>query len=109
MPGLLNTASTLMCLHGGTVSIITPNTRALAGGAPLVRASDTFLIAGCAFAPGGVAHPCVRVQWVQPAARSRVLSDPTLTEASVGLCVAADNAVQGVVQIVSTQSQASGL
>jgi hypothetical protein len=97
-----------MCPHGGTVSIVTSNARVSAGGDFLVRASDTFLIAGCPFVLGIVPHPCMQVQWVQPAARSQALSDFTLTEASVGLCVAADQAVQGPVQIVSTQPQVAG-
>ncbi len=59
------------------------------GGDFLVRSSDTFLIAGCPFVVGIVPHPCVQVQWVQPAARSQVIGDFTLTEESVGLCIAA--------------------
>lgn len=46
--------------------------------------------------------------WVQPAARSQVLGTPTLTEASVGLCVAATGAVQGPVTVVATQPQVNG-
>jgi hypothetical protein len=108
MAGLLNSSSVLMCPHGGTVSVVTSNARVKAGGDYLVRSSDTFLIAGCPFILGLVPHPCVQVQWVQPAARSQVLSDFTLTEESVGLCVAADQAVQGTVQIVFTQPQVTG-
>ena len=68
MPALLNTASVLMCPHGGTIQITTGNTHAKAAGAFLVRASDTFQIGGCPFVlPGGVPHPCVLVQWVTPA------------------------------------------
>jgi hypothetical protein len=48
------------------------------------------------------------VQWVQPALRSQAIGDFTLTEASVGLCVAADQAVQGTVLIMFTQSQVAG-
>jgi hypothetical protein len=49
------------------------------------------------------------VQWVQPAAKSKVKGDFTLTESSVGLCVAGDQAAQGTVMIVNTQSKVSGL
>jgi hypothetical protein len=108
MPYLLTTSSALMCPHGGTVTVTTSNTKAQAGGAFLLRASDVFTIAGCAFNIGGVPHPCVQVQWVVPAAKSKAAGDFTLTEASDGLCVAADKAVQGTVLILTTQPQVAG-
>lgn len=108
MAGLLNMSSIMMCPHGGTVSAITANTRVQAASDFVLRASDTFLIAGCPFVIGPTPHPCVQVQWVQPALRSQVMSDFTLTEESVGLCVAPDMAVQGTVIITFTQPQVSG-
>jgi len=105
---LLNTSSIMMCPHGGTVSAVSSNTRVNAAGDPILRASDTFTIAGCPFVVGVVAHPCVQVQWVQPDTMSQVLSDFTLSEQSVGLCVAADMAVQGTVLVTFTQPQVSG-
>ena len=109
MPGLLTPSSVLMCPHGGTVQATTANTRAKAAGDFLVRASDTFVVAGCPFVLGVVPHPCVRVQWVQPSARTRAVGDFALTEASVGLCLAADGAVQGTVLVNSTQQKVTGL
>jgi hypothetical protein len=97
-----------MCPHGGTVTAITSNTRVSAGGDFVLRSSDTFIIAGCPFILGLVPHPCVQVQWVQPAARSQAVGDFTLTEESVGLCVAPDQAVQGTVLIMFTQPQVAG-
>jgi hypothetical protein len=49
------------------------------------------------------------VQWIVTAHRSTMLDDQPLTTESVGLCKAADQAVQGPVQIVSTQTGVSGL
>lgn len=98
----------MMCPHGGTVQAITTNTKAKAGGDFILRSSDTFIIAGCPFMIGPSPHPCVQVQWVQPDTRSQVMSDFTLSEASVGLCVAPDQAVQGTVLINFTQPQVSG-
>ena len=109
MPALLNTDSMLMCPHGGMVQIISTNTRVQMGGGFAARSSDTFVIAGCPFMVALVPHPCVQVQWVQPAARSQVVSDFTLTEASVGLCLAPDHTPQGMVLIAMTQPQVSGL
>ncbi len=99
----------MMCPNGGTVNAITSNTRAKAGGDFILRGSDTFLIAGCPFMLGPTPHPCIQVQWVQTALKSMVMSNATLTDESVGLCVAADQAVQGTVQIVSTQAKVSGI
>ncbi len=109
MPGLLNSSSVMMCPHGGQVQAITTNTRTKLAGDFALRQSDTFVIAGCPFILGLVPHPCVQVQWVQPALQSQALGDFTLTEASVGFCVAADQAVQGAVLILLTQPQVSGL
>jgi hypothetical protein len=108
MPGLLNMSSVMMCPHGGQVQPISSNTRVQAAGDFVLRASDTFLVVGCPFILGLFPHPCMRVQWVQPADESQVLSDFTLTEASVGLCAAADQSVQGPVTIVFTQPRVSG-
>jgi hypothetical protein len=108
MANLLNSSSIMMCPHGGMVSVTTTNTRAQAAGGPILRASDTYLIVGCPFVLGIPPHPCVQVQWVMPDTRSRVLSDFTLSEESLGLCVAGDQAVQGSVLILSTQPRVSG-
>jgi hypothetical protein len=108
MPALLNSASVMMCPHGGTVQAVTSNTRAQAAGGLLLRASDTFLIAGCSFMLGTAPHPCVQVQWVQPATGSKAVGDFTLTEASVGLCTAPDQAVQGTVLILVAQPRVAG-
>lgn len=109
MGKLLNTSSVLMCPHGGTVSITSSNTRAKAGGDFIVRPSDTFTIAGCAFNISGSPHPCVSVKWVVSGLRSKAVSDATLNSDSVGLCLAGDQAPQGTVMINSTQSQVSGM
>ena len=109
MPNLLNSSSVMMCPHGGQVQAITSNTKAKAGGDFILRSSDTFIIAGCPFTIGPSPHPCMQVQWVQPDTRSQVISDFTLSESSVGLCVAADQAVQGTVLVSFTQPKVSGL
>ena len=98
----------MMCPHGGTVTATTGNTRAKAAGAFLLRASDTFTIAGCALNIAGAPHPCVQVRWVQPALQGKAGGDFLLNEASVGLCVAPDQAVQGTVLILATQPKIAG-
>jgi hypothetical protein len=108
MTGMLTTASVMMCPHGGMVQAIPSSTAVQFGGAPVVTAADTFMIAGCPFMIVLVPSPCLTVQWIQPATQSQVGSNPTLTEASVGLCLAATQAPQGPVMISSTQPQVSG-
>jgi hypothetical protein len=108
MSGMLTTASVLMCPHGGTVQAIPSSTSVQFGGAPVVTAADTFMIAGCAFVIGIVPSPCLTVQWVSPGLQSQVNSNPTLTESSIGLCLAATQAPQGPVTISSTQPQVTG-
>ncbi len=98
----------MMCPHGGTVTATSANTKVKAGGDFVLRASDTFLITGCPLNVAGAPHPCVQVQWVQPDTQSQVLGDFTLSEDSVGQCMAGDQAVQGTVLIKSTQQQVSG-
>src|SRR4051812_44167567 len=108
MGNLLTTSSVLMCPHGGSVQITSSNTKASAG-SPLVRSSDTFTVAGCAFNISGAPHPRVRVQWIVPALRGKAGGDPLLSQDSVGLCLAGDQAPQGPVQVVTTQAKVSGL
>lgn len=108
MANLLTAASVMMCPHGGTVNAISSNTKTKAAGSYLLRASDTFIIVGCPLNVAGAPHPCVQVQWVQTALKSKAIGDFNLTMNSVGLCVAADQAVQGTVLINTAQPKVSG-
>jgi hypothetical protein len=109
MGNLLNTSSTLMCPHGGSVSITSSNTVAKADGAAIARGSDTFTIAGCPFVLGNTPHPCVRVQWTVTASMHKAAGQLALTADSAGMCLAADSAPQGTVQISKTQTKVKGL
>jgi hypothetical protein len=108
MAGLLNSSSVLTCPHLGTVSVVTSNTRAKGGGDFLLRSSDTFTIQGCPLNISGSPHPCVEVQWMESDLRSKAAGNFTLSEESVGMCVAADQAPQGTVLINFTQPQVKG-
>lgn len=109
MGELVTTASTLMCPHGGSVSIVTSNSRTKAGGAYVARVSDTFMISGCPFMMASSPHPCMTVEWSVGAQKVDVVSNDVVTKDSVGMCKAADGAVQGPVNIVSTQTKVKGL
>ncbi len=108
MPQLLNTATVMMCLHGGTVNAVTTNTKAKAGGDFILRSSDTFTIAGCPLNIAGTPHPCVQVKWVKSALKPKAVGDFVLNADSVGICIAADQAVQGTVLINTTQPKVLG-
>ncbi len=110
MPALLTASATMMCPHGGMISAAPGSTRAQAGGAPILRASDTFVVAGCTFQISGAPNPCVSAQWVQSATRVKHGGDFVLNESSTGLCLAATQAPQGSVIISSPgQTAVSGL
>ena len=108
---LLTVQSTLMCPHGGSVSIASSNTKVSATNAALALATDTFTVAGCPFqipvGAGTVPHPCVSVKWIVPNVRTSVSQTPTLSTGSVGLCLASDQVPQGAVVISQTQAKAS--
>jgi hypothetical protein len=108
MPPLLTTASVLLCPHGGLVNVSPASTRVVAG-TPLIRQSDTFIIAGCAFNIAGVPSPCVSVTWVTTATRVQGGGNFALNRSSVGLCLSAAQAPQGPVSINSSSPTVSGL
>ena len=108
MPQLLNTATVMMCPHGGTVNVVSTNTKAKAGGDFILRSSDTFTITGCPLTIGNTPHPCVRVQWAKSALKPKAVGEFVLNTDSVGLCIAADQAQQGTVLITTTQAKVLG-
>ncbi len=109
MAAFLNLASVLMCPHGGTVQAVSSNSRVSAAGSMLVRSSDTFVVAGCPFVIGVIASSVHSSAMDRAGRTQRGGRQSTLTESSVGLCVAADQAVQGAVLIVATQPRATGI
>jgi hypothetical protein len=108
MAAFLTVDSTLMCPHGGTI-IGTPGSIRSQAQSPVLRVSDTFLVAGCPFNVGGVPNPCVSVRWVQTATRVKHSGELTLNEQSVGLCVSGSQVAQGTAVISATQTEDSGL
>jgi hypothetical protein len=111
MPSLLTQASQMMCPHGGTVTATPSSTKvSTKSGGTVVRGTDTFTIAGCPFTlPSATPHPCMSVQWQVTATKVKDGGDFALNEASVGLCLAADQAPQGTVVIASTQTDVAGI
>jgi hypothetical protein len=106
----LNINSTLLCPHGGTVQIISSNTRTKADGAFVATVSDTFIISGCPFqSPVPTPSPCVTVRWLVPDSRVKVNGNLTLSRSSVGLCLSAAQIPQGPVMVVNTQPKVQSM
>ena len=108
MASLLNASSVMMCPHGGTVNVISTDSRLRAVDGQVLRSSDTYLVTGCPFALGLPPHPCVAITWVQPDSHSQGTGDFTVSEQSVGLCQSADQAAQGSALIIFSQPQVTG-
>lgn len=105
MPGpLYHVGATALCSHAGQVQTVSSNVRVLVGGMPVATMADTSLVVGCAFTvPGPKPQPCIRVQWLTPAARVLVNGVPPLMQTSAGLCLSAEQIPQGAPMVVANQ------
>jgi len=108
MGNFLTTESTMTCPHGGQVTAISSNVQVQAGDAYVLRATDTFTIAGCSFSVPGIGpSPCLQVQWITEAEENSVGGN-VLTEDSQAMCIGALG-VQGMLLVDSTQTDAGGV
>lgn len=98
MPGpLAHVGNTTLCTHGIPATVAPTNLRVLVGGQPVTTLADQHLIAGCPFAipPAPGPMPCIRIQWLAPAARVLVNGSPALLQTSAGLCISAQQTPNG--------------
>jgi hypothetical protein len=111
MPGfLLHVGASAICPHGGQVTIIPSSPRVLVSGQPVATFADTTLVAGCAFTvPGPKPQPCIKVQWLVPAARVMVNGQPALLQTSPGLCQSAEQIPQGPPTVIAGQVRVRGM
>jgi hypothetical protein len=106
----ITTTTALVCPHGGTVTIVSGNTRAAAVSGQLALSTDTFTIVGCPFqipAVVPIPSPCVRVQWVLPDLMDAAGAGFTLSATSVGVCLSPAQLPQGKVQLAANQAAIS--
>src|SRR5438093_10780222 len=105
----LNINSSLQCPHGGSVQIISANTRVKVDNAYAALSTDQFIISGCPFqipiGTGTKPSPCMTVQWVLSDLKVKVNSTATLSRSSVGICQTAEQIPQGPVLIANTQAK----
>jgi len=105
MPGaIVHVGAAIICPHGGQVTIAPGNPRVLVSGMPVATLADTCPIAGCAFTVSpGKPQPCVQTRWLVPAARVMAGGQPVIVQASVGLCLSAEQIPGGPPTVISTQ------
>lgn len=104
---IIDTAATIMCPHGGQVSISSSNSKVKVGSSYATTLSDTFTVSGCPFqipvGAGTKPQPCTKLQWVVPATRVRVNGQFVLLQSSTGLALSAEQIPQGAPNVVMTQ------
>lgn len=104
MPGeVLTTSSIVMCPHGGQAILITSNNSAFAVGSPVLLEKDIHPVVGCPFTIGPKYSPCIRIEWSNGTQRTSSRQNPILVKTSIGKCINAEGALQGVAIIVMTQ------
>lgn len=108
MPGfLLHVGGIVNCFHQS--GIVTPNLinppRVMVNGVQQVLTIPEILkVTGCLFNLAGAAHPCVLVR-VEPATRVKINGQPAAILSPSALCVAADQAPQGIPNSLPTQKR----
>jgi hypothetical protein len=82
---LLHLGATVLCLHAGQATPLTPNPRVTLSGQPVVTLASPYVVAGCPLPPiaGG---PCVTGQFLVAALRVLVGGAPALLLTSQGVC-----------------------
>jgi hypothetical protein len=106
---LLTMTSRVQCPHGGFALLITANTRVFAGGAPVLLESDIHPILGCPFTVGLKYSPCIRIEWTAGTTKMQIRGKPALMQSSIGKCINAEGAPQGIAIIANTQPKVSAV
>lgn len=102
---VLNSRASIMCPHGGTVTMSPTATRVTVDGDQPLRMGDVGTIAGCPFTIGPTPSPCVRTEWMMPASRVTIEGAQALLHTSVAMCVSAAGAPQGTAIISGFQTK----
>jgi len=106
---ILDLGCTIQCPHGGQATVTPGNTRVKVGGNFALLATDAMTIAGCSFNVSGAPVPCLTIQWSIPATLVTATGPQVLLESSVGACLNAAGAPQGLASVNGIQTHVSGL
>ena len=102
--------SQVKCTHGGTALLTTANTSIKVDGAPALLESDIHPVVGCPFTvPPGKPQPCVRIEWTAGAEQCKINGIKVLIRSSVGKCISAEGAIQGVAIVAQMQIKAKAM
>jgi hypothetical protein len=104
MPPVVTTASQVQCMHGGVATLVTSNSILKADGAPVLVATDMPMVVGCPFVVGTVPSPCLSIQWAGAAVSLSVNGAGVVHVNSIGSCLNAAGAPQGVATISAPAS-----
>ena len=108
MPGyILTTASSVTCMHGGQATLTTSNSKVTIDGSPALLESDIHSVIGCPFTiPPGKPQPCIRIEWTLGAMMCKAGGTGVLVKTSIGKCISAEGATQGLAIVSMTQMKA---
>lgn len=88
--------------------LTTTNTTLTVDGAPALLESDIHPVVGCPFTiPPSKYSPCVRIEWSAGATKMSNKGTKVLVRSSIGKCYSAENAMQGIAIIATTQIKTS--
>lgn len=114
MPGYALDANTqMMCPHGGKVTV-RPGESKVTVHDQAIFVLDDFkgsdpAISGCSFNISGSPSPCQHVKWMMAAQKVEISGSPVLTSTSVGLCLSAAQAPQGVAMVSGYQTDVEAM
>ncbi len=101
---------TAACPHGGQVSVVSSNTRVKISGQYVAVVDDTYTVGGCPFVvPGPKPQPCIKIQWLVPATRVKVMGKPIILRSCTGICQSAEQIPQGPPNVMMTQMRVKGV
>ena len=114
MPGFpLTVTTSLSCFHQAPATVPPSQQAVSIMGGLVATMSGQIAVAGCPFAPGGVAQPCVTIKWSQPSTKVTIMGQPLLLmpppDAGIapGVCLAA--APQGAATVKANQAKVTAL
>ena len=107
---LLTTNGTVMCPHGGTVTLSAGQSDVTAEGGKVITVSDEHSIVGCPFQipAGPTPQPCIKLRWQMGATQTKIGDTAAVNQASIGLCYSATEIPQGPAIIVNACAQTKG-
>jgi len=108
MPGfLVHVGGMINCFHQSGIvkpTLITPPRVKVNGTQQALTTPDLLTVVGCLFSISGGLHPCVRVR-VEAATKVRINGQPAAILTPAAVCVAADQAPQGIPNSTSNQKR----